>query len=300
MLQIILILILSYLCIELLEGFIDLFPNVIFVNFSKLIVSILITITGICLGAIIYKLSFSKKLPKKYGSKEYMTLTIEIISIVLLISMYLSYIFVEKDLEKAIIFVFTTIGIPIFFLIMPVISIFSILKKELKLFILSSLNLLSFYIFLIISKGLIDETKKFRFGNYHEIILFFILLLIFIEMGIKILDFDSIIKRTTQNRTYINDSVLNGFNSLLNKYVIFLAIFIILSYFTTLFVIQADFLSNIGENIGLKIGSIQNIILFTALAIFVPLFFWFHGTKEKNSSFKILKNIVKKYKKKEV
>jgi len=273
----------------------DLFP-ISFIDFPNWMIATILTIIGISLGTLIYKLSFSKKLPSDYGTKEYMTLSVEIISIALLISIYISYIFLENNLEKAITFVFTTMGAPVFFLMIPIISIFSILKKEFKAFLFSSLNLLSFYLFLIIAEGLTDETKKFTLRNSNELVIFFILFLLFVEMGLKILDFDSILKRITQNRTYTNISILNGFNKLLNKYIMFLAIFVLISYIFTLFVIRTEFLYKTLD-IGLEIGSIQSIILFTVLAILIPLFFWFHGPKEKNNPFKFFKNIKKKVKK---
>ncbi len=276
----------------------DLFP-ISFIDLPYWIISSILTIIGISLGALIYKISFSKKLPSNYGTKEYMTLAVEIILIALLISTYISYLFLEKNLEKAITFVITTIGMPVFFLMIPIVSIFSILKKEVKTFLFSSLNLLSFYIFLIITEGLIDATKKFTLINSNELVIFFILFLIFVEMGLKILDFDSIIKRITQNRTYTNISLLNGFNKLINKYIMFLAIFVLASYLFTLFVIQTDFFYKTGEKIGLTIGSIQSIILFTTVAIIIPLFFWFHGPK-KSEKLKIFKNIRKKAKKKNI
>jgi len=273
--------ILVYLCIVCLNKYIILFPNVSYLNFSSLYLSIIFTIVGVCIGALIYRVSLSKKLPSGYKLKDYMTLSIEIIVVTLLISIYVTFIFMENNLEKAIIFVFTVFGMPVFFLMIPVISIFSILKKEGKIFIFSGINLLLFYVFLIVVEGVIYPTVRFGTTNFHEMILFFILFLVSVELGLKILNFDSMIKRITNNKTYSNSILLNGFNRVFNKYILVLSLFILLSYFSTLFFIQADFLSSFGENLGFKIGSIQSVILFTIVAIAITLFFWFYGNEEK-------------------
>ena len=284
---------LVYLCIIFLKNYLLLFPNFSYFNLTPLYLSVILTILGVSIGAIVYKISLSKRLPSGYKSKDYMIMAFEIIIVTLLISIYLTYALVENNLEKAVYFVFTVIGMPILFIMVPVISIYSILKKELKIFILSGINFLSFYIFIIIAEGLIDGSRKFSPVNYHETLLFFIIFMILIELGLRIISFESIIERITQDRQYINKKLIAGFNRVFNKYILVLFTFILLSYFITQFFVQIESFSIILENFGLQMGSIQSIILFTGLAILITLFFWFYGPKEKRNIFRILKNIIK-------
>jgi len=89
------------------------------------------------------------------------------------------------------------------------------------------------------------------------------------------------VTKITQNRTYNNDDLLRGFNRVFNKYILYIAVFVLLSYLVTYAIFQTNILSELGANLGLKIGSMESIILFTVLAIAGPLLFWFYFSNER-------------------
>jgi hypothetical protein len=193
------------------------------------------------------------------------------------------------DIHKAISFVFGVIGISIFFVFIPIIGFYSILKKETKMFLFAGVELLFFYLFLIISPNLINIQMDFISYSFTELILFFVLFLIYFEVGLKSLNFDFMVVKITQNRTYANDELLTGFNRVFNKYLLYMVIFIFLSYLITYALFQTNILSEFGANLGLKMGSMESIILFTTLAIAGPLLLWlyFSNEEQKNNTFSL-------------
>lgn len=225
---------------------------------------------------MIYKISLSNRLPSGYKSKDYLIMFTQIITVILLISIYVSYMLIDSNIQRAIIFGFTIVGIPSFFFIIPIISVYSILKKEKIIFIISGLMILIFYFCLILFETLLNT---YKIASYQKIILFFILSLIFIELGLKVLNFDSMKKRITQNM-YYNNNILNKFNKTFNKNLIFLGIFVGLSFLVTYVFIEITIFSDIG-NIGLKTGSVEATIFFTIFAIITPLFLWFFCSNDK-------------------
>jgi len=114
--------ILVYLCINLLNDYLDISNNLMPLNFSPWLLSIALTFAGIGIGGLLYFVSLSKKLPSKYSSKDYAVMATQIVAVVLLITMYAAYLSMNGDIQRAISFAFGIIGVPIFFIFIPIIS----------------------------------------------------------------------------------------------------------------------------------------------------------------------------------
>ena len=116
---------------------------------------------------------------------------------------------------------------------------------------------------------------------FLNIIIFFVLFLIYFEIGLKALSFDLMVTKITQNRTYDNDDLLKGFNKVFNKYVVNMIVFVLLSFLISYILFQTNYLSEFSGNLGLKMGAMESIILFTILAIAGPLIIWFYFSNEE-------------------
>ena len=267
----------------MLKNYIQIFGILNYIDFSPWIISIAITSSGCAIGVLLYFVSKSKKLPKKYNAKDYAVITSQITLAILLMTLYASFILMNGNLQIAINFAFGVVGGLIYFTFVPIISFYSILKKEKKMFLFSGIELLMFYLVLVISSNLTNIQLNFISNSSLELILIFVLFLIYFEVGLKSLTFDIMINKITQNKTYENENSLQGFNKVFNKYILFISIFVILSFLFSYILYQTNFLSDISKNLGLKIGSMESLIIFTILVLIGPLVYWAYFSNEGKS-----------------
>ena len=195
-------------------------------------------------------------------------------TIIFIGAVFSSYLFKGQNLESNIYTVLFIIEVPFFFSLIPMIGIYSIFKKAKKTFLISALMIIFFLLLLISIKLLNISTYSFSINNLFLTILSFIISIIYLELGMKTTDFDLIVNRITNNKKHKNESLLIGFNTMLNKYLLIISILFLLSFLFTFIFVNTEILSNIFE-FGFKTGSIENIILFTIILILIPISFWF-------------------------
>ncbi len=243
------------------------------------------------MGFLVYTLSKSKKIPSSYKTKDFLLIITEILSVFFLISFYISFISMKSTLEEKIIFVSSGIIIPITFAIsMSSIFLWILIKNE-KKFFYSSMSILFSYIFLVISSGLFDANKKFISSNNYELIIFLIMYLVLMELGLKTINFEHMIKKIIKDRKYINKDIIRGMNKLFNKNISFIFIFAFISILIAYIITHnKNFLDFIQINI--NTGTIGNILLFTIITVSIPLFLLSYMNKYED--FNLFKNFLKK------
>ncbi len=195
-------------------------------------------------------------------------------TIIFIGAIFSSYLFKGQNLESNIYSVLFIIEVPFFFLLISIISIYSILKKAKKTFIISSLMIIFFLLLLTSIKILNISNYIFSFNEIFLTVLSFIISIIYLELGMKTTDFDLVLNRITNNKKHLNESSLNGFNSMLNKYLLIITMLFLISFPLTFIFINTEILPNIVD-IGFKTGSIENIMIFTIIFILIPISFWF-------------------------
>ena len=194
-------------------GFLELFLKILQINYPTTALALILSIVGIGMGFLFYFLS---KLDQKI--KNIITMAVPLFILLLIVFYYLT------GGMSGLVYIFTNLlKICLFYLIctVPMVGVMSLLNKQKNVFIFSGVSAIFFYFFIIFLIQFRPEiTIPFYSTNELELLLlYFIILIAFLEFGIMSIKYSDVVKKMTQYKTY-DENLLKKTNSVLNKYMV--------------------------------------------------------------------------------
>lgn len=251
-----------------MEGLSEIFSNPLSLSFvDPIILSLIFTMLGIIFGFAFYGLSFITK-----RSKKILGFGIPGFIIILLLSTFFllgprAYIDLLILIFK-ILFIFVLCSIPIF-------GIYGILKNKKNIIIGVGGGLLIFFFF---TELLLSHLTLIT-DQIYFLILFFIIIILFIEIGTSMIFFKNSFDKISFVKN-IDDEVLLRFNSIISKYLAYVAVIILTCYFFTFFVYFYT-INIAGENIIFDIGSNFGTWFFLVIIMISLITLWYLIPSEK-------------------
>lgn len=274
--QILTILLLIWISGVSTYGFLELFLKILQLNYQTNTLALALALFGIGIGFLFYFLS-------KLNSKTKNTIITGFLMFITIL--IVSYYFIDGIQGLA--FIMTTlIKIMLFYLIctVPMVGVMSLLNKQKNVFIFTGVSAIFFYFFIIFLIQFRPEISiPFYSTNELELLLlYFIVLIAFLEIGIMSMNYSDVIKKMTKYQTY-DEYLLKKSNSVLNKYMIMIGGVLSLCYLLTyLLLISPDnILFNTGELIGIDLRSLYGILILVTFTIVCIFLFWYIIPKEK-------------------
>jgi len=256
-------------------GFLQIFNVPPFnIGYSSLILSLVLSLIGISLGFLFYGLSLLKATIKKYMV---FGITISILLPILVIYFGLG----TNALIELLVFI-VKIG---FFLMMcsvPLIGVYALLKQQRNAFLVSGGGVLFFYFFaLIISKKIsIFSVPFYSTDQIAQLLLFFISVILYLELGTTSMYFDSVISKMAPNEDS-DEFMLARFNTVFNRYVILVPILFVIFYFISLVFFWMSNSFSAEEFMGVNLTSAAGIFLLVIITIAGAILFWLLIPSEK-------------------
>lgn len=267
-----------------ISGFIEIFKilnkDLLVISYSSEHLSYIFGIIGIILGIGYYFLS---TLPKKFKK----LLTIAIPTALLLIVLF-SYLI--ADLAGLFTMLYNLIKIGIFFVIsgIPSIASYSLLKNQKNVLLACSAGIMVFFFMIVL---LSQMTGLNLLPIYSEekialLILFFIFLLTFIELGNNSIYYTDTLKKMTPNE-YIEQDTLFRFNRVINRQIVYSGIVLIICYFTTFILFWNNNYNRyfqLNKIFGIEATSYFGIILLVFFTLTGLTILWFLIPQEKKQN----------------
>jgi len=272
--QAISIIILIWIYAVSVMGFLYVFSDLIGLSTPPMELSFLLALFGVGLGFIFYGLSFLKTQIKNYAILG----TMGIIFLMILIT-YISFgISTLSDL----LLLLLKIGLFLSICSVPIVGVYGIMKKQKNAIITSATGILFLYFFiLILSKILAVFTVPFYSGEeILKLLLFFIFFIMYLELGINLIYFDSVIRKMSPTKE-TDEFMFARFNQVVNRYLLQVPTVLMLVYIISLmFFWNSDFFST-HEFFGVSLTSGFGIFLLVILTIAGTFLFWYLIPREK-------------------
>ena len=255
-------------------GFLYVFSDMIGIRTPAMELSIFLALFGVGLGFIFYGLSFLKTQIKNYIVFGIMS----IIFLIILITYFYFGISVLFELLILIVKIMLFLGM----CSIPIVGVFAILKKQKNALFSSIIGILFLYFFtLILSKFLpVFSVPFYSSDETPQLLLFFILILMYLELGVNQIYFSSVIHKMSPTEE-IDEFMVSRFNQVVNRYLLQVPTALILVYLiSVVFFWNSDFIST-EELMGIKLTSGFGIFLLIIFAIAGIFLFWYLIPREK-------------------
>ena len=268
------IFILFWFYIMAMMGFIEIFLIPLGINISSFYIAIILSSVGIVLGFLFYAISLLKSSLKA-------TITIGIMGTILLLILITYLLYGLSALVELFIYLLK-IGFFLLMCVMPIIGVYSILKKQSNVLKSAGIGILFFFFFVIILSK-INPVFSAPFYTENQIallLLFFLLFICFLEFGASSIYFGSVVKKMIPNEG-IDESILLRLNRVINRYFIQISGVLGLCYIISLLLIW--YRNNIGftEFFGLSLNSSEGLFLLIIFVIVGAFIFWYLIPREK-------------------
>ena len=208
------------------QGLIELFSPVIGLPYSAYYLSLMLTLLGVGLGVIFYVLS---NLNRAYR-RLIVTGVIGFILILITISILFAGFFVLYEL----IIYLAKFALGLSMCTVSIVGSYGIVKRQQNAVIASGGGILFFFFFTRILLG--DFVSIVQ--PIEVMILFFVLFICFLELAVKAIYFNSSIEKITKKET--DGILLKRFNSVFNRYLIFISFVLIICYIISLIILLHD------------------------------------------------------------
>ncbi len=264
------IVILIWLYAVAVMGFLNIILLQMGLDYSSAYFSIVISSIGAGLGVLFYVLSFLKHQIKIYIVSITMTVILFLVPLSYIISGLHGLAFLA------------VVG---FFFIMsavPIVSVYSLLKSQKPVFLASAAGIMIFYfVIILLAKAKPDTLVPFYSDSQVELLLlFFISFICFIELGVTSMYFKSVKNKMTPNEN-IDETMLSRFNSVSNRYLIYMSIFLVLCYTITIILLWNANYIKIDEFMGITLNSAYGVILLVTFTVIGAFLFWLLIPREK-------------------
>lgn len=268
--QLVPIILLIWLYAVAVMGLINIVLTELQISFSAIYLSIILSLVGVVLGLLFYFLSFLKSKVKIYIS---ITTTI-IILLIILIAYLLAGIFGLQFLGL--------IGFLFIISSVPLVSVYSLLKKQKITFLASGIGIMFFYVFIVILGKLKEGTMVPLYTPYQIelLLLFFVLFLCFLELGSISIYFNNSVDKMMPNKE-IDYAALSRFNIVINRYIFHIVLLLILCYVCTILLFWNTSYIGIGDFIGINLSSAYGVLVLVTLSVVSAFVFWLLIPREK-------------------
>ena len=258
-------------------GFIEIFLIPLGINLSSFYIAIVLSIVGIALGFLFYGVSLLRSSVKA-------TITIGIMGTILLLIL-ITYLLYGLSVLVELFIYLLKIGFFLFMCVIPIIGVYSILKKQSNVLNSAGAGILFFFFFVIILSKL-NPTFSAPFYSENQIamlLLFFLLFICFLEFGASSIYFGSAVKKMVPNEDN-DESMLLRFNRVFNRYLIQISSVLGLCYVISLLLVW--YRSDIGfkELFGVNLSSSEGIFLLIIFVIAGAFIFWYLIPRERTEN----------------
>ena len=249
-------------------GFIEIFLIPLGINLSSFYIAIVLSSVGIALGFLFYGISLLKSSVKA-------TITIGVMGSILLLILITYLLYGLSALVELFIYLLK-IGFFLLMCVMPIIGVYSILKKQSNVLNSAGIGILFFFFFVIILSK-INPTFSAPFYSENQIamlLLFFLLFICFLEFGASSIYFGSVVKKMIPNEDN-DESMLLRLNRVINRYLIQISGVLGLCYIISLLLVW--YRSDIGftEFLGLSLNSSEGLFLLIILKLLLTIILYF-------------------------
>jgi len=240
------------------------------IDFSPMYFSLIISMIGAGLGILIYFISILKHQIRVYIVAITTSIILLLIPISYLISGIAGLIFLA---EVGFFFILSAV---------PIVSVYSLIKCLKSVFFASAAGIMVFYFILILlAKAKPDAMVPFYSDSQVELLLlFFILFICFIELGVTSMYFKSANDKMTPNENF-DKRMLSRFNSVTNRYLVYMAIFLLVCYIFTIFLLWNANYIKMEEFMGVTLNSAYGVILLVTFTVIGSFLFWLLIPREK-------------------
>lgn len=255
-------------------GFLEIFLILFGINYSSFYISLILSIIGIGLGFLFYGGSLLKSSIKSY-------IVIGTLGAILLLIL-LTYLVAGVSALIELFVLLAKIGFFFLLCTIPLIGVYSILKRQRNVILSSGAGILFFFFFVIIlSKANSNFVVPFYSANQIEILLlFFLLFICFLELGVTSIYFGSVINKMAPNEDS-DETMLLRFNRVFNRYLIQISIILVLCYVLSLFIVWYSKDISSGEFMGINLSSGSGVFLLVLFTIIGAFVFWYLIPHEK-------------------
>ena len=269
--QAIYLILLLFLYAISIEGFIDLFSPLLGSGYSPLQLSLFLSLIGIGLGFLFYRLSQLNQTIKRY-----IMLGVPGCILLMIVFTYLIFgVFVLFDL----IIYLVKIGFGLIMSSTPCVGTYGLLKRQKNAILAAGSGILFFFFFAKILMGEFTAAVE----QIEILILFFILFICYLELGIASIYFDSAIHKMMPNKNS-DESMLLRFNHVFSRYLMHIFIVLVICYVVSIVILQysSPFVSVTGgEIMSISFGSVYGMWLLVGITTFCAFLFWFLIPREK-------------------
>jgi len=255
-------------------GFLYVFSDMMGLNTPARELSVFLSLFGIGLGFIFYGLSFLKTQIKNY-------VVFGIMGIIFLIIL-ITYLSVGLLVLADLMLLLIKIGFFLGMCSVPIVGVFAILKKQKNAIFSSTFGILFLFFFTLFLSRFIPvfSVPFYSSGEIPQLLLFFILILMYLELGVNQIYFSSVIRKMSPT-VNIDEVMFARFNRIFNRYVYQVPTALILVYLlSVIFFWNSDFLVT-EELLGVKLTSGFGIFLLVIFAITGSFLFWCLIPREK-------------------
>lgn len=261
-------------------GFIKIFSTLLELNYDLNYFSITISLVGVGLGLIFYKIALLSR-----AIKNYILIGIPAFILILIVS---TYIIAGVDALFGLFTFLLKILVIVIMCIIPTAAVYSILNKQKSLLLVTGAGILFFFFLVIIlSKAKNDVLLPlYSESQVAILILFFVLFLCFLELGTASIFFKSATDKMALNKNYDNRLFL-GVNRILNRYITNIAIVLSLCYFLSLLIIWStnyNVFFNSEGMLGVDFSSVYGVLFLISLTLAGAFILWYLVPREKQKS----------------
>ena len=258
-------------------GFVEIFLKPFGINISALYLSLILSMVGILLGFLFYGLSLLKSSVKS-------SIKIAIMGAILLLIVF-TYLVVGLYALIELFILLAKIGFFLMMCIVPIVGVYSILKKQRNVLLSSAVGILFFFFFVIILSKLGGDLP-IPFYSENQItmlLLFFLLYICFLELGVTSIYFGSVVNKMAPNEAS-DETMLLRFNKVFNRYLIQISIILVLCYLLSLFLLSNSDIFYSGELMGVDLSSNYGIFLLVFFILASAFVFWYLIPREKTEA----------------
>jgi len=252
-------------------GFIDFLTDIWTIAIPTLDITFVISALSIMLGLGFYALSLQTKPIKR---------TIQLgIPFSLFSLLLFSYLLDEQHLFRDLFILLAQIGFILFICLIPLLATYALLKKNKNFFISAGIGLFSFFIYVKLLFG--EARVPIEIGEL--VVAYFIVFLLFLELGTKTIDFSAIVQKMTPNE-FIDETMVSRFNQVVNRYlssVLMIYIICIGALVLILWYVNAILAGASAFSIDMDLGANYTFWVLVIIMILSAILFWYLIPREK-------------------
>jgi hypothetical protein len=275
--QTISILILIWIYSVSVVGFLYVFSEILGLSTPAFELSIFLSLFGVGLGFIFYGLSYLKTQIKNYA-------VFGIMGVIFLIIL-ITYASFGLSVLIELLLLLIKIGFFLSMCSVPIIGVYAIMKKQKNALFSSAIGILFLYFFILIMSRVIPvfTVPFYSSGEILFLLLFFILFIMYLELGINIIYFSSVIRKMSPTKE-IDEFMFTRFNYIVNRYLLQVPLVLILVYIISVFFFWNSEIISSEELFGIRLNSGIGIFLLVIFAIAGTFISWYLIPREKTKT----------------